>query len=47
MAELTAAVEHWGAGWNAAPRPFVWDKAADQIFDNLAGYLNRIPDSGH
>ena len=47
VAELTAAVEHWVADWNADPRPFVWHKTADQIFDNLAGYLNRIPDSGH
>ena len=40
-------VERWGADWNENPRPFVWHKTADQIFDNLAGYLIRIPDSGH
>lgn len=47
VAELTGAVERWVADWNANPRPFVWHKTADQIFDNLAGYLNQIPDSGH
>lgn len=36
----------WNEG-NANPRPFVWHKTTDQVFDNLAGYLDRIPDSGH
>ena len=47
VAELTCAVERRVADWNATPRPVVWRKAADQIFANLAGYLNRFPDSGH
>ncbi len=33
--------------WNENPRPFIWHKTADQILDNLAGYLERIPDSRH
>ena len=41
------AVEAWVADWNEHPRPFIWHKTADQIFDNLTGYLNRIPNSGH
>ncbi len=44
---LIRAVEAWVADWNEHPRPFVWHKTADQIFDNLTGYLNRIPNSGH
>ena len=44
VADLTRAVERCD-DWNEHPR--VWHKTADQIFDNLAGYLNRIPDSGH
>ena len=47
VADLTDAVERWIADWNENPRPFVWHKTADQILNNLAGYLNRIPDSGH
>jgi len=47
VADLTDAVERWVADWNENPRPFVWHKTADQILNNLAGYLNRIPDSGH
>ncbi len=47
VADLIRAVEAWVADWNEHPRPFVWHKTADQIFDNLTGYLNRIPDSGH
>ena len=47
VADLTRDVERWVDDWNEHPRPFVWHKTADRIFDNLAGYLNRIPDSGH
>ena len=45
--ELIRSVEMWVASWNEHPRPFIWHKTADQILDNLAGYLERIPDSGH
>ena len=29
------------------PRPYVWTKTADEILENLAGYLQRINNSGH
>ena len=45
--DLIRSVEMWVASWNENPRPFIWHKSADQILDNLAGYLERIPDSGH
>ncbi len=45
--DLIRSVEMWVASWNENPRPFIWHKTADQILDNLAGYLERIPDSGH
>ena len=45
--DLTSTVERWVDDWNENPRPFVWHKTADQILNNLAGYLNHIPDSGH
>ena len=45
--DLIRSVEMWVASWNENPRPFIWHKTADQILDNLAGYLARIPDSGH
>jgi len=32
--------------WNAAPRPFVWTKSADEILATLAGYLQRISGTG-
>ena len=47
LADLTSAVERWGADWNENPRPFVSHKTAERILSNLAGYLNRNPDSGH
>ena len=45
--DLIRSVEMWVASWNENPRPFIWHKTADQILDNLAGYLERIPDSRH
>jgi transposase len=47
VAELEADVRAWIAAWNDDPKPFVWTKTADEILDNLAGYLQRINNSGH
>lgn len=44
---LEADIRTWIATWNSNPRPYVWTKTADDILERLAGYLNRIPDSGH
>jgi len=32
---------------NEVPRPFVWTKTADEIFDRLRSYCLRTSDSGH
>lgn len=40
-------IRAWIADWNDNPRPFVWTRTADEIFERLTGYLNRIKDSGH
>jgi transposase len=45
--ELEADVRAWIEAWNTDPRPFVWTKTADEIFDSLASYCQRINDSGH
>jgi transposase len=47
VAELEADITAWTAAWNQDPKPFVWTKTADEILDNLAGYLQRINNSGH
>jgi transposase len=47
VAELRRDINDWVEHWNANPRPFVWRKTADEILDNLAGYLQRINDSRH
>ena len=39
VAELDRAIRAWVDTWNDDPRPFVWPKTADEILDNLAGYL--------
>ncbi len=47
VAQLTADIEAWLDNWNDHPRPFAWTKSADQIFETIAAYLQRINDSGH
>ena len=47
VAELTASINAWTDNWNHNPRPFVWHKTADEIFDTMATYLQRSPHSGH
>ncbi|EGX59632.1 aminoglycoside phosphotransferase [Streptomyces zinciresistens K42] len=36
-------IRDWIAHWNEDPKPFTWTKSADEIFERLAGYLNRLP----
>ncbi len=45
--ELNKDIRDWIAHWNENPRPYVWAKTADQIFDSLTRYCQRITDSGH
>jgi transposase len=47
VAELEADIAAWIAAWNDDPKPFVWTKTADEILDNLAGYLHLINNSRH
>jgi transposase len=47
VAELTASIQVWIDTWNEHPRPFVWTKTVDQILATIAGYLQRISNSGH
>jgi transposase len=47
VAELEADISAWVQAWNDDPKPFVWHKTADEILDTLAGYLQRVNDSGH
>jgi transposase len=45
--ELAASITYWVGTWNDDPRPYVWHKTADEIFDSLAQYCQRISESGH
>ena len=40
---LEKDIRDWIAHWNENPKPFAWTKSADEIFERLAGYLNRLP----
>ena len=43
--ELAASITYWVGTWNDDPRPYVWHKTADEIFDSLAFYCQRISES--
>jgi transposase len=45
--ELETDLRKWTNEWNKNPKPFMWTKTADDIFDTLAAYCERINDSGH
>lgn len=40
-------IRAWVDAWNADPKPFKWTKTAEEIFESIASYLQRISDSGH
>jgi transposase len=45
--ELEDAIRRYVAITNAAPKPFVWTKTADEILDSVARFCHRISNSGH
>ncbi len=44
---LQHSINAWVDHWNQNPRPFVWHKTADEIFETMTTYLQLIPHSGH
>jgi transposase len=44
---LEADIRAWIAGWNQNPRPFTWNKTAEEILQSLARYLARISGGEH
>ena len=44
---LEAAIREYLTISNAAPKPFVWHKTADEILASVAGFCQRISNSGH
>jgi transposase len=44
---LDAAIRHYIAVTNQAPKPFVWTKTADEILASVARYCHRISETGH
>jgi transposase len=45
--ELETAIEHYLSITNAAPKPFIWTKTADEILASVARFCQRTSDSGH
>ena len=44
---LEADIRAWIEHWNANPRPFTWNKTANEILHSLAKYLARISGAGY
>jgi transposase/DNA-binding XRE family transcriptional regulator len=44
---LEKDIRTWVTTWNENPRPFTWTKTADEIFERLNSYLQRIPGARH
>lgn len=40
---LQKDIRAWITTWNENPKPFAWNKTADEILERLATYLQRIP----
>ena len=47
VTELEADIRAWIDAWTQNPKPFVWTKTADEILENIAGYLRLINNSEH
>lgn len=45
--ELERAIRHYLTVYNEDPKPFVWTKTADQIFESLARFCKRTSGTGH
>jgi transposase len=45
--ELEEAIGRYVETYNQNPRPFIWTKTADQIFESLKNYCELINDSPH
>jgi transposase len=46
-AELEGAIHEFLDVHNEDPKPFIWTKTADQIFESLARFCRRTSNSGH
>lgn len=44
---LVDTIRNYLDGWNKNPRPFVWNKSADDILAAVSRFCSRISDSGH
>ena len=40
--ELTDSINEWIDNWNQNPRPFKWHKTADETFERMQPYLQRL-----
>ena len=43
--QLEQAIKQYLAVYNEDPKPFIWTKSVDQIFESLKNYCERISDA--
>jgi transposase len=44
---LERDIRAWVHAWNADPKPFIWTKTAEEIFESLARLMQRTTGAGH
>jgi hypothetical protein len=47
VAALENDVRDWIKAWNDDPKPFRWNKTADEILNSLTKYMARISGARH
>jgi hypothetical protein len=47
LVALENNVRQWIKNWNDNPKPFEWNKTADDILQSLSKYILKISDAGH
>jgi hypothetical protein len=44
---LAHDVRQWLNNWNQDPKPFLWNKTAEDILQSLSKYTAKISGAGH
>ena len=45
--DLARSIRHWIKTWNDDPRPYIWRKTADEIFNSIARFIQPSNGTGH
>ena len=45
--DLARSIRHWIKTWNENPRPYVWTKTDDEIFNSITRFIEPSTGTGH